>query len=570
MKTLKIDTNLFDEDYYTVVQHHALLSDTQHMYGELGRGSGKSTHIMAPRIERVTYDMPSSVSLLLCATYTSLLDNIIPAITSYLNKHYIRGIHYEYGKQPPPHFLKPYREIPDWKRTLSFAWGSVVRFGSIDRPESILGSDFVHIFTDELLRIKETAFVERVIPTLRADRSLFGHSHYYRGITGTSSTPNFENDHDWWMAQEQNMNREMIEYIKSIALRVHHAEYYRETSQSEKEILKHERFINRWENRLRELRKDQTTYIKGSSFTNLAVLDIDYITNQYKGSISNLEKFNLSILGIRPKKVGEMFFGRFGKQHIFTDSYDYNNIDDIDKELHASKGSSIIADGHVKTSFDLKYCDRDRPIIAGFDPGHFMSIVFAQEHTKYGKAELRVFKNMYVTHPEQHFELAQNIALFFKNHRRKKIFLYYDRAANQHKRLYENNQSGKTDARILQKHLKDLGWEVELKDLGRETIYHYLHYIMLNVLFGERQNNTPRIKICQNECEELISSIYMSPLKRKDGQIFLDKSSEDKLSLEDQAFWSTQIATSLMYMLYGLYQKFMPGNTIDYTHYSGL
>ncbi len=570
MKTFQIDTNRFELEYYSVLQHHALLADTQNLFGEIGRGAGKSTHIMTPRIERVTYDMKRSISLLLCATYTSLLDNIIPAMTEYLNKNYRRGIHYEYGKKPPSHFLLPYRDVPDWKRTLSFAWGSVVRFGSIDRPESILGSDFVHVFTDELLRIKETAFVERVLPTLRGNRTLFGNSPYYGGITGTSSTPNFENDYDWWLAQEQNTNRELIDYIMSIALRVHHAKYYEKTSESAKEIEKYRRFIKRWEERLVECRQGQTTYLKGSSFTNLAVLGLEYITNQYKGSAANIEKFNLSILGIRPKKVGEMFFGRFGKQHIYTDSYDYGNIDSIDRHLFEEKGSSIIADGHSKTSLDLKYCDPNKPIIAGFDPGHFMSIVFAQENTKYGKAELRVFKNMYVTHPEQHFELAQKIALFFKNHKRKKIFLYYDRAANQRKKVYENNQSGKTDARILQKHLKDLGWEAELKDLGRETIYHKLHYILLNILFGERQSNTPRIKICQYECEELVSSIYMSPLKRLGGEIFLDKSSEDKLDLEDQALWSTQIATSLMYMLYGLYQKYMPGDTIEYSHYSGL
>lgn len=48
---------------------------------------------------------------------------------------------------------------------------------------------------------------ERVIPTLRGDRQIHGKSHYFAGITGFSSTPNFENDHDWWLDYEQNMDK---------------------------------------------------------------------------------------------------------------------------------------------------------------------------------------------------------------------------------------------------------------------------------------------------------------------------------------------------------------------------
>ncbi|MDR1339563.1 MAG: hypothetical protein LBK58_05890 [Prevotellaceae bacterium] len=78
-----------------------------------------------------------------------------------------------------------------------------------------------------------------------------------------------------------------------------------------------------------------------------------------------------------------MFFGRFGKQHLFDD---------------------------------------------GYDPGPFSSIILAQRHTTW--KEFRVIKNMWVWYPEQQAELAKKIDDFFSGGQ-KTIYIHYDRAANQ-------------------------------------------------------------------------------------------------------------------------------------------
>jgi hypothetical protein len=76
---------------------------------------------------------------------------------------------------------------------------------------------------------------------------------------------------------------------------------------------------------------------------------------------------------------------------------------------------------------------------------------------------------------------------------------------------------------------------------------------------GESENNTPRLRICNNEATELISSIKKSPMKKEKGIPTLDKSSE-KMAYHLQAENSTQIATALMYLVYGLYNKFLPSH----------
>jgi hypothetical protein len=195
----------------------------------------------------------------------------------------------------------------------------------------------------------------------------------------------------------------------------------------------------------------------------------------------------------------------------------------------------------------------------GLDPGNFMSAVFAQERTEKGQPTLRVFKNIYTITPESHFEMAEKINTFFEHHERRTIYLHYDRAGNQRKQAYAKNPKGGTDATILKSELEALGWTVHLMSQDQKTIYHWQHYLLFARMMAEREKRIPVIRICQNECEELISSIYMSPLKKTtDGTYELDKSSETRLDYKDQAWYSTQIPSALMYLVFGKYEKWLP------------
>jgi hypothetical protein len=232
--------------------------------------------------------------------------------------------------------------------------------------------------------------LERAMPILRSDRSKFGQSPYFMGWSGFTSTPNFETDEDWFLDTEKDMNREMIVSIQEIACEV-------DLRLQELEIAKNkldlnrvkqlERFIERWNERLTTLRKGQTCYVRASSFSNLKILGIDYIQNQIK-SIKDRDMLYTSIFAIRKLKVKDMFFGKFGKQHLFDDGYDYRYIDLI------SAGEKI-----EDSCRHLRYYDKKLPLYAGYDAGPFSSIVFAQRNRQ--NKEFRVLKNMWVYHPDQ-------------------------------------------------------------------------------------------------------------------------------------------------------------------------
>ena len=418
MKKSEID-EIFRRAYLSALQIGVKLADTRILLCELGRGSGKTTHIMASRMDRVQNSMPGSLLTLGAATYRDIFDNILPGLLEYLHENYERGIYYEVGKEPPRHFKKCVSQQFNWKHSISFVTGTVIKFVSADRPESVLGISAAHSFWDELLKIKKEFMLERAMPILRSDRSKFGHSPYFMGWSGFTSTPNFETDEDWFLDTEKDMNHEIINCIQEIAyevdLRLQELEIARTSFDLEK-VKRLERFVERWNQRLTELRKGQTCYIRASSFSNLKILGIDYIQNQLK-SIRDRDMLYTSIFAIRKLKVKDMFFGKFSKQHLFDDGYDYRYIDLI------TAGEKI-----DESSCHLRYYDKKLPLYAGYDAGPFQSIVFAQRNRK--TKEFRVLKNIWVFHPEQQDVLAKKIDDFFACGR-KEIILHYDRAANQ-------------------------------------------------------------------------------------------------------------------------------------------
>lgn len=573
MKVKKYSQIVFLSVYLSIVQIMVKLIDPTFLFGEVGRGSGKTTHMLAPRIDRVQNDMAGSLLVLAAATYKSIIDNILPGVLEYFLENYDRGVYFEYAKRPPDHFGVPTLENPHWSRTeidkiidfkhtITFVTGTVIKFVSCDRPESMLGLNAAHLFIDEMIRIPEEKFIERIIPALRADRSKFGHSHYFMGITGFSSTPNFETDEDWWTKYENDMKPKLMKRILEVSYHVDMrmaAQIEAHANADFEEEKKYQRFLDRWLPRLNAARRGQTLYMRASSFSNIKILGIDYIRNQIK-SIKDPDKLNTSILAVRKTKVKDMFFGRFGKQHLFEDGYDYRRTD------------KLRIDNTIEwLSSDLKYCNPNMPLIAGYDAGPFSSIIFAQEEKS--KKIFRVIKNLWVYHPDQHDELAEKIDTFFQNHKRKEIFLYYDRAANQkdpeYRKYYPvSGGLNDTDANLLAAALKARRWTVHLMSKGQETIYYGQHYSLLNMLFGPREASQWQVLIDRNECEALVSSINHSPLKRNEKRVELDKTSE-RLDFEDQAYYSTQLSSAFMYLLWGKFNHLLPASARKKQEYIG-
>lgn len=554
MKKRKIDREHFEEQYFSAVQTLALLADTQDLFCEIGRGSGKTTHILGPRMDRVQNSMPGSVQVFLASTYKAIFENLVPGIMEFFSEHYEQDMYFSIGQRPPAHFNECRTLITDWKNTISFYNGTVIQFVSCERPERANGKNIAHLYMDEMLHIKQRVVDENVRPAMRSKSTCFYDSPYFMGTTGTTSTPNVETDQDWFLSYEKKMDPERIRTIQGIALELNHRYYMLEEAvirHDEQAIRKLTNYCNRLEAVLTQLRRGSVYYLRASSFSNIKVLGPDYIQKQMEGTLDKAS-LNTSIFSVRENRVRDMFFAKFGPKYIESDTYNLERIESLSLGEQANF-----------TCADMKHCDLNAPLYIGYDPGPFTSMVIGQYNND--RSEFHVLKDIYTFWPEQQPQLAHLFQTFFAPMRNRQIFLHYDRAGNQRDPQWKKykpafGDTSDTDAFTLKSEIEQRGWYVQLMSLGQPTIYYKQHLHLLSRLFSGNDNyqvhGIPVIKILidENECEALISSIYNSPLKRTAGEVELDKSSE-KRPFEEQAFGSTQIASALMYLLWGEFSR---------------
>ena len=552
------------ESYYmNQVQIRANLIDANVTYAELARATGKTEGITTPRIIRVANDMPGELGFLVHSTYTALFTNVWPNIQAAFSKPIQNGqrsmleygIDYIVGETKiPSHFKRPRYPIAYPKHSILFRNGFHLQLVSSDQPDSVAGRSGVHAFIEEMKHNKGEKLKTRLFPSLRGSSAAIRRSQYYQGITGVSDTARVDLGEDNWFEEyEKNMNPNLIEEIATAALHVnrylfklyHTDKLLRQEKNPvalEKLRLmqeKQKRMLSLWQPRLADMRRNATYYIRASSFANKEILGAKFFKTQYESL--DIDEFLTAICAIRKKAVVNRFFATYNpKKHQYSgdQSYKYASILKLDLKEHFRL-----------TAFYLKQYNPDDEILLGYDPGHFSSLVVAPE--KKNGVELRVIKEFTCYFPYQQPELAQSFYEFFGNNARTKhIKLYYDRAGNKRR---EELEQITTDARILKRELESFGFDVELMNEGQRTIYYWQQFKLLWLVFGEQTNAFPHVRICENECKNLCSAIMLSPLKKTEGRIELDKTSEKKVPLKHQAGLTTQLPSALIYLLYGLY-----------------
>lgn len=558
-------TSRIESHYMNMVQLRATAVDANILIAEMGRATGKTEGVFGPRIIRVSESMPGEVSFLVHKTYAALFTNVWPNIQGYFSRPVgdgrrtmlEEGQDYIVGSTKiPSHFKRPRRPVAYPKHSIMFRNGHHLQLVSSEQPESVAGQSGVHAFIEEMKHQKGEKIKTRLFPALRGSPASIRMSPYYQGITGVSDTARVDMGEDNWFEEyEKNVNSQLINEIVTVSLRINNAKVNiyraREMERNEKnpliqeairlQVEKEERTLALWEPRLNDMRRNATYYMRASSFANKDILGPKFFKTQMESL--TMDEFLVAICAIRQKAVVDRFFVNYvPSQHQYSDSYKYESILRMDLKEHFRL-----------TSFYLKHYNPREELLLGYDPGNFSSLVVAQEKSP---EDTRIIKEFTCYAPHDQTDLAREFNDFFgSDAKNKTIKLYYDRAANKRKEEWDQIS---TDAKILQRELESYGFDVELMNEGQSVIYHWQQYKLLQFIFGDRSNAVPRVKICENECADLCSSIMLSPRKYTDGKIELDKSSERKVPLHLQAGLTTQLPSALIYLLYGRYSEQMP------------
>lgn len=518
------------------------LISPKNYFGVAGRGTAKTTDILADRAITIGKDMPGAYFSWTADTYTNALDNIVPGlIEGWGRKGWRQGVDYVTDEAPPSHFKLPYKQPLSYKHTISTRYGNFYILSSMDVPASLLGNSYQHSFGDETKRL-DFEKIKKLLPALRGYPA-FGHSVYYRGMSFTTDMPNIvDGDYDWILGREKDMDVQQVKDILNVAITLNQVKCELYNAIRDNDMNKAARLqkqYQRWLINWVRVRKDSTLFYMVSSFANADILTPGYFADSLEAL--GIEEFKASIVTLKPTlKKGEKFYVALGEHHFFNDG--------ILKEYY---DKYKIGDDVKPSSLALRYVDHNRALDAGVDFGDMCSMVTGQELGNYAY----LFKNFYTLPPESSKELANQFLDFYEHHKRKVLNLYYDRSGNQYSRIRKDWASELKHYIEKRNGVSKTGWTVNLMNKNQATILHEEEYLFIKNMLGGFHKNLPSILIDRFGCRELKSSLEISKTKIKTNSktgsksIHKDKSSE-KLPDKQKPMYSTNFSDAFKYFCY--------------------
>lgn len=556
-------TKAADVLYMNKFAQIAKLVSPKNLYAELGRGSSKTTDILSDRLVEIVYDMPGAPCAWVSDTFTNLTQNVIPTVLESLErKGYHEGVHFVIEKEPPEfndaetsdlpdwlkaHFWKPRNKIISYKRTIVFFTGTNMTFGSLDRPSTLAGRSFVHIFGDEAKYFRE----DKIATMLKAVRGYpeYAGSVYYRGVTFTSdiADPSHIGEYDWMAKYAARMDIQAILLVMRAGL-VYNESMRQYIACKDHWLATGERadmdktqavlnVANQWRKRWIMLRRRESAnsfYLRASSFVNADILTPEWFSDAIEGKVPDL---NTSILSIRASiSSGDRFYASLSEDNFYYDG--------ISEEEYDGFSMREAEDCRV-----LRYLDREKPLRLGVDFGNMCSMVIGQETTAKGRECIRALKFIYTLAPDHVEELGRKFRAYFAPMGNRVIRMYYDRAGNQYAKIGKDAVSELKRAIETDRETgKSTGWTVQLMNIGQGTIAQAEEYgFMLKALSGD-DPRLPRVLIDYYACKPLRLSLENARTKVRDKVVYKDKNSE-RLPIAELPLKSTNPSDAFKYFM---------------------
>jgi hypothetical protein len=483
---------------YNLAQLLFILSKAKVRILEWGRGTGKSTILGRYIIDCVT-QMPRSSGALVASTFSQIKTRTLPSTIAGLESHGIyKDVHFFVGKKPPAKLKwpEPYEPPLDYKNSIIFWNGTVLNFISQDSSgASGRGMNIDWGLADEAALLDENKFQTDFILAMRG------------GKKNKAIYPD-----DSWA------------YFEDCSL--HHS-FVLATSTP---ITLKGRWIFKYEQEA-ALDPDRVAFISASSETNKENLGEEFFQNAKKFLPDFL--YRAEILNQRLPQIDNGFYPLLNEE-----KHCYNDFE-LTELLNQSKKTCI-------SDADLNV---EQPLILGLDWGTSINcMVVAQGDMQ----ELRVLNNLYVKFPNIVDDLIDSFVKYYKSHKNKRVYLYYDPTGNIH-----TANSRHTVAQQVTERLNRKGWTVVRMTEGRHNVPHELKYNLWNNILKEEEGQSyPRFRMNRTNCKELWISMSNAPAKTGMNDIIQkDKKSERNKSVEQEH--ATHFSDAVDVIIVGMYDSLL-------------
>lgn len=499
------ESNEIKKRYYTQMQRDIILADPKELFCVAGRGTGKSTKVMASLSAKRAFDMPGGCFSFTGATYAQLQQRTIPSVVGgWADLGYKEGVHWCVGK-PKPGWAQPLFTPLDYSKCISWYTGTNFIFCSLDRSGMTNSYTFSGIFGDEAKTFNYEIWKEDLLPTLRAPLTLFPNSAHNRSLILTTSMPSIP-DGQWILDMEKRQNPETVKMILKYAEQLEAVKYLYFNSKTESTKQKYLSQIRLREKHLMELRKRCVMYIEASTFSVVDILELGYIEQQEQLLGEN---FKSEILNIRPTGTKIMFYNGLGKRHFYT-NFNYDFIDSFGS-LHDERSVNCLRDKDYNPLL---------PLTIGVDFGvTFNCIVVAQDDV--ARNELRAINNFYVENGGVISEVVNKLCDYYQHAKVKHVIVHFDNSGNNRQSIVKQ-----TPAQELQLNFQSRAWSVDLRTKGGSNSSHHAKYWMWQNALTFKPG-FPKLMINQANCEETVYSMqYAGAYKDWKGYFHKNKSSE--------------------------------------------
>jgi len=522
------------EKYFNKVQHRAMNVMASEEVYVMARGTGKTTGIMAPRVQKMILEMPGSRGAFVAPSYTKAWTNTLPPVLSGLkNLGFKEGYHFVIRRKPPAWFKKPAVRPEEFENVISFWNGSHIVVISQDRSGSANGASIDWIIVDEAKLINRQRFDSEVMPAMRGNRDLFGDHPLHNSVMYLTDRPDGINGR--WITDKKNrMDPELIRFILSKQLEVNQIRKKIHTEQlSLTWKAKLNQKANKMERALAPLRVKAMYYSEASALDNLDILGVEFINKQERQLPSSV--FMTSILNIPIRKLEDGYYPALNPdRHCYTAApVEYAN------PMLKKKDSSLDSD-----------VDRDAPLYLACDYGARINTVVVGQIEGH---QLNVLNAMFVKAPLNTKNLAEKFCRYYAKHKKKELTYFYDSTA---KHSTSINQSYVDQwLKVLSKN----GWRVTRVYIGR-TPNHDKRMILASNVFDDNNLDVINVRFNSVNCNFLLISMQMAGTKEGRSGVEKDKGSERDPNVADEE--ATDFSDSFDTLLWGIVYKLLSKKSI--------
>ncbi len=497
-----------------------------------GRGTGKSEGVLAPKSAKCYFNtMPRGTGVIVGATYAQLLTRTLPAlIAGWERIGYVMGRHYLIGKKPTEKWIRqwrwtgPYRPPLDFKYFVSWWNGAGAHLVSQDRTGSSNGITIDWIIGDEAKLLNQEKLKTELFPANRGIIKAFENNPYHHGMTFTTDMP-IGTSGRWILDMMDQMDRKKVNEIWELQA----VRYQLKTLMNKAgkvvaaEISKQLDVIDA---ELNDKRKGLLYYHEASSLDNIHALGLDYIKQQIRDTTTF--QFDTQILNLRPLKLEDGFYpdldeeyhGYFAEHEGYFDNIEFQNKLLLD--CRKDKDLDVNQPLHIS----LDYNRRIHPIVIAQDNGE----------------QIKILKGIHALYPDKLKEALDLFIAYYKHHKRKLIYYWYDHTA-----VGGENATEKYNDVITP--LRKAGWVVMPMYVGQAPS-HYRKYQMYGHLLKESGKYSRKLRINRENCDKLIISMCMAQAEQRKDGFGKDKKSEHDPNFPAEE--STHYSDALDMMIYGM------------------